>query len=160
MSHLKHVMDYLDQKGAEYELLHHSPAFTAQRTAEAQHVPGKNFIKAVIIKSREGHLMCVLPAIHHVNFEKLQAITGIEGLKMASEEEIEALFPQCDVGAEPPFGSWAGIPVYMDQALLEDEYIVFNAGTHTETVKMSLDDYQRIENPAIVPLGVHIAVAE
>jgi Ala-tRNA(Pro) deacylase len=100
--------------------------------------------------------MCVLPAIHLIDFEKLKKATGDSNPILADEEEISKLFPDYDVGAEPPFGHLYGLKVYADKALEEDEEIVFNAGSHTDVIKMKFADYKRLANPVIANIGTHI----
>ena len=158
MSHLSKVTDYLDAKDIEYEVLHHEVAYTAPEIAANQHVPGRKLVKSVLVEGPEGFLLCVMPAIHNIDFDKLCSVVGVEDLKLASEEQVGELFPECELGAEPPFGYWAGLPVYLDKSLAEETHIVFNAGTHTDTVRISLDDYRRLENPMLADIGVHIPV--
>ena len=100
--------------------------------------------------------MCVLPSIHLVDFEKLKGVIGSDDLKLANEDEITTLFPDYEPGAEPPFGHLYGLKVYADKLLEDDEEIVFNAGTHTDVVKMKFQDSKRLANPVIAEIGTHI----
>ncbi len=159
MDYLKKVTDFLDAKSVDYEVMQHEVAYTAQELAAAQHVPGKRFVKTVIVEGPEGFIMCVLPAIHNIDFDKLRSATGVEELKLATEQDVANLFPDCEVGAEPPFGYWSGLPVFMDKGLQEIDSMVFNAGTHTDTIRMNIDDYRRMENPMMADIGVHIPVS-
>lgn len=150
------LKSYLKKEAVEFEHLEHSLTYTASETAGAQHIPGKSFIKAVIIKFEDKPVMCVLPATHLVDFEKLKAVLGTSTLQLASEEEIAELFPDYEVGAEPPFGNLYGLDVYMEASVQDDKMIAFNAGTHTDVVKIKLDDYTRLVNPTIAEFGKHV----
>lgn len=150
------LKNYLDKEKIPYELLEHSLAYTALEIAGSQHIPGRQVAKSVIVKSDDIFLMCVLPAIHYIDLQKFKKILNSKHLELAQEEEIAKLFPEFEVGAEPPFGNLYGLPLYADKSLEVDEDIVFNAGTHTDMVKMKWRDYQRIAKPQIVDLGIHI----
>lgn len=154
--HVSRIVELLEERGIPYQIGHHEQAFTAMEIAAAQHVPGRQMVKSVIIKSGDDYYMCVLPSTHLIDFELLKESTGLSNLTLASEEEVGVLFPDAEIGAEPPFGHLAGIPVFIDESLAEDDQIVFNAGTHTETVKMGFDDYRRLVNPKIIKMGMHI----
>lgn len=152
------LTDYLDSQEVEYEVGHHPQAFTAQEVASSQHIPGKQMAKCVIVKAGDHFLMCVLPAVHLLDFAKLEKAVGTHELSLATEGEIGRLFPGCEVGAEPPFGNWEGqdLSVYMDKSLEGESHILFNAGTHTHTVRMRLGDYKRLANPKVADIGIHI----
>jgi Ala-tRNA(Pro) deacylase len=156
MDHLKQVKDYLNKEKVKYQILHHDPAYTAQEIAAKQHIPGAELVKSVIVKAGDEYIMCVLPAIHRIAFDRLEAALGKKGIKLASETEVGKLFPECELGAEPPFGQWHGLSVYADQILEQDEEIAFNAGTHTDLIKMRFADYKRLAHPKILRLGTHI----
>lgn len=150
------LKSYLDNEHIQYEVAEHPLSYTASETAANQHVPGKQMVKSVIIKSKDKFIMCVLPAIHLIDFDKLKKAIGSKDIKLADEDEIAKLFPDYDVGAEPPFGQLAGLTVYADAALEDDEDIVFNAGTHTEVIRMKFEDYKQLVKPTIAEFGTHI----
>src|SRR3989337_2789555 len=118
------VKNYLEKEGIKFEVAEHPLAYTATEVAGIQHVPGKQMVKSVIVKSNGEFIMCVLPAIHLIDFEKLKAATGAKSLKLANENEISKLFPDYEIGAEPPFGELYGLKVYADSLLEEDSEIV------------------------------------
>lgn len=156
MSVSKKLKDYLEKEKIEYQILEHSLAYTAMEIAGIQHVPGRQVVKSVIVKSDNQYIMSVLPAIHYLDLYKIQAYLHSKSVQLASEEELSKLFPDFDVGAEPPFGNLYGLPVYADKLLEEDDDIVFNAGTHTDMIKMKWKDYQNLVQPTIVDIGIHI----
>lgn len=139
------LKDFLDADGVRYTVLTHSPAFTAQEVAAAQHVPGKEFAKVVMVKGRERFLMAVLPATQKLDLSKLPE----RGARLATEHEFQSLFPHCEPGAMPPFGNLYGIPVFVDERLAADEEIVFQAGSHTQTVRLRFGDFARLVRPTV-----------
>ncbi len=152
----KKIKAYLDENEVNYDVAEHPLAYTAAEVADSQHIPGKQMIKAVIVKCGDEYMMCVLPAIYLVDFDKLKNVIGKENLRLAEEDELTHLFPDYDVGAEPPFGHLYGLQVYADKILEEDEDVVFNAGTHTDVVKLKFQDFKRLVNPIIASIGTHI----
>jgi len=151
----KRLIDCLDENKANYEILRHPEAITAQRIAEAEHVKGRHHAKVVMLKSGGQHLMAVLPAEHLIDLEKLATFVG-KDVSFESEHEFESLFPDCAVGAMPPFGNLYGVPTYVDESLAEEDYIVFEAGTHTEAIKFSYHDYEKIVKPQVGDLAIKI----
>src|SRR5947207_14650439 len=151
----KQLIDCLDQNKVQYEILHHAEAVTAQRIAQAEHVKGRHHAKVVMLKSGGQHLMAVLPAEHLIDLEKLAKIVG-QDVSFESEQEFQSLFPDCAVGAMPPFGNLYGVPTYVDKSLAEEDYIAFEARTHTETIKVSYRDYEKIVKPQVKDLAIKI----
>ena len=152
---LTKLREFLDHNGVHYEVGAHRQAFTAQEVAAAQHVPGRELAKVVMVRSGTEFIMTVLPAPYRVDLERAKAVVGKSDLILATEQEFKGLFPQCEPGAEPPFGNLYNLPVYVDQALTRDEDIVFNAGTHTQTVKMKYADFARLVQPKVVSFAAH-----
>jgi Ala-tRNA(Pro) deacylase len=151
----KQLIDCLDENKVSYEILRHPEAVTAQRTAQAEHVKGRHHAKVVIVKSGDEHLMIVLPADHHIDLEKVEKAVG-KAVSLDKEQEFKLLFPDCSIGAMPPFGNLYGLPTYVDQHLAEQDYIVFEAGTHTEAIKMSYRDYEKIVKPKVNDLAIKL----
>ncbi len=146
---LTKLREFLDQNGVHYEVGSHRLAFTAQEVAAAQHVPGKELAKVVMLRSGTAFIMAVLPAPYRVDIERAKTALGKSDLSLATEQEFKNLFPQCEPGAEPPFGNLYNLPVYVDQTLTRDEEIVFNAGSHTQTIKMKYADFARLVQPKV-----------
>jgi len=140
------VAEYLKEQGVSFDLIPHEPAFTAQEVAAAEHVSGHLFAKTVIVECDGGACMLVLPASRHVDLKKAAAMVGGK-VRLAGEARMKELFPDCEIGAEPPFGSAYGVRTYVDQCMEGLESIVFRAGTHDQTVRMSFADYLRLESP-------------
>jgi len=148
---VKKLKDFLDQERIRYVTLQHSPAYTAQEIAACAHIPGKELAKTVMVDIAGQKAMLVLPAHRKVVLQDLRDLLGIEQINLASEEEFKGLFPDCEIGAMPPFGNLYGMNVYVAPGLAEDEQIVFNAGSHTELVRMAYRDFVRLVNPRVLP---------
>ena len=151
---VKKLKDFLDSNKIKYMTIKHSPAYTAPEIAGSAHIPGKELAKTVIIKVDGKMAMAVLPASQRVNFDLLKKITGASKIDLASEQEFKDLFPECDVGAMPPFGNLYGMEVFVDESLLEDEEIAFNAGSHTELIRLAYKDFERLVKPKIGKLSI------
>ncbi|MBI4721085.1 MAG: YbaK/EbsC family protein [Chitinivibrionia bacterium] len=147
---VKKLKEFLDAHNIEYVSISHSPAYTAQKIAASAHVPGKELAKTVMIKIGGTMAMAVLPAPYKIDLKQLKEVIGAGEVEIASEQEFKNLFPECDIGAMPPFGNLYGMDVYAAERLAEDEEIAFNAGSHTELIKMSFKDFERLVRPKIV----------
>jgi Ala-tRNA(Pro) deacylase len=143
---------YLREQGVPFKKQQHTIAFTAQDVAASEHLPSDMIAKVVMVYADGDMAMLVLPASHRTDLTKVAAALGAQDVRLASEHEFAEIFRDCDVGAMPPFGNLYGIPVYVDQTLTEDESIVFQAGTHTETIRMSYADYAYLVSPMIVDI--------
>jgi Ala-tRNA(Pro) deacylase len=149
---LERIESYLKEQRVKYEVLHHAQAFTAQRVAQAEHVPGKMQAKVVVMTGNGSFYMAVLPASYHVNLEEFRKLVG-RSCRLATEAEFKSLFPDCELGAMPPLGRFYNLPVYADASLEEDDEIVFQAGTHTESVKLAWNDYVKLQAPIVAHFG-------
>lgn len=153
---MRKLREFLDSHAVRYFVLSHSPAYTAQEIAAAAHVPGKELAKTVMV-SIEGILaMVVLPASRQLDFERLRELTGTRDVELAGEKEFAGLFPDCEIGAMPPFGNLYGMDVYVAEELEDDEEIAFNAGSHNELVRLSYSDYKRLVHPKVARLAFDI----
>lgn len=155
MPYLTRVKEFLDNNGVKYEQFKHRQAFTAQGVAQEQHVSGKVVAKVVVMKMGGGFALAVLPAHCRVDLDRFRQISGSPDAVLASEDEFAQLFPDCEVGAMPPFGNLYDLPTYVDSLLARDEEIYFQAGTHVDTIKMKFADYARLVQPKIVDFAMH-----
>jgi Ala-tRNA(Pro) deacylase len=144
------LKEYLNSHQIKYLSIQHSPAYTAQEVAASAHVSGRDFAKTVIVKIEGAPAMVVLPANRKVVLSDLREVLGAEKAQFATEEEFQNLFPDCEVGAMPPFGNLYGIEVYVAPSLAEEAEIAFNAGTHTEIIKMAYRDFEQLVKPKVV----------
>lgn len=150
------IRELLEAAHINYDLLQHDLVYTSLEIAEAQHLPGHQVVKSVIVNGDGRWLLCVLSSTHKIDFQKFKIALSLHEAALADEREIAALFPGCEVGAMPPFGQLAGIEVYVDTNLLENDAIAFNAGTHTDMIKIKFKDFMRLENPSVADFSVHI----
>ena len=153
---LSSLKDYLDKHNVKYIVVSHSPAYTAQGIAALAHIPGKELAKTVVVKLDGKLVMAVLPASFHVDLGRLKEATKAKAAELASEDEFKHRFPECETGAMPPFGNLYGLPTNVDKNLAEQDYIVFEAGTHTDAIKISYRDYEKIVKPKVEDLAVKL----
>lgn len=146
------IRAFLDENDVRYVIVQHSPAYTAQEIAESVHVSGWAFAKSVMVRLDDRLAMVVLPATRQIDLEALQESTGARNAELARESEFEACFPDCDPGAVPPFGNLFGLPVYISESLVDEPELVFNAGRHTEVMRLAYEDFQRLVEPEVLPI--------
>jgi len=144
------AIEFLDKSGVNYEVTTHRPTFTSQRMAAVAHQPGQYVAKPVIIKADDKFIMCVLPASYRIDMEALKSQLATKSVKLAKEEDIAEIFEDCEVGAEPPFGNLYDLPTIMDKTLESDDYILFQAGTHEKSIRMSMSDYRKLVVPKVL----------
>jgi len=156
MTVLKRLKEYLEKNQVSFEVGYHQRVYTAQEIAAAEHVRGRELAKVVMVKADGKMVMLVLPASFRVDMEKLKGILKSKKVEKSKEEEFQDLFADCEVGAMPPFGNLYNLDVWVDQVLTEDEDIVFNAGSHVETLKIKYSDYARLVNPKVGQFSVHL----
>ena len=150
MTALRRCLDMLERYQVPFVYTRHANAYTAREVAEAEHLPAYMLAKTVIVRGPNGYAMVVLPADCKVNLCELATTLNLQHLRLATEEELRERFPESEVGAMPPFGALCGLPVYMDVRLAEEPNIFFAAGTHRDAIHMSVVDYIRLADPAIV----------
>lgn len=147
---LNKVKAFLDTHGIKYVSIRHSAAFTAAEVAASAHVAGRDFAKTVMVWIG-GHLaMVVLPASRRIVLHDLREMLESPEARLATETEFRDEFPDCEVGAMPPFGNLYNLPVYVSSSLAAETEIAFNAGTHTEVIKMAYADFERLVQPSVV----------
>ncbi len=153
MALLARLQELLDRSGVAYTHTVHPLAYTAREVAAAEHLPVQEVAKVVVFLAENGYRMVVLAANKVVDFQELRAMLGFSHARLATERELGELFPDCELGAMPPFGNLYDMPVYLDSSLLADEKITFNAGTHRDVVHVRLDDFRRMARPEVVTLA-------
>jgi len=150
------VIEFLDEAGVNFKVTEHQPTFTAQHMAAEEHEPGKYVAKPVIVKADDKYVMCVLAAPYKIDLKALKSQLGVKSAELAKEEEIGRLFPDCDLGAEPPFGNLYDLPTIMDRALEKDDHIIFQAGSHEKAIRMSMADYRKLVEPKVLEFTYHL----
>lgn len=143
------IRSLLERNDVDYSVIHHDPTYTAHETAEAAHVKGRDLAKPVIVKIDNWMAMVVVPASKQVSLSELQEVVGTHNIRLAKEHEFATLFPDCEPGAMPPFGNLYGLDTYVDPTLALDDEIAFNAGSHTELIRMKYDDFEALAHPKV-----------
>ena len=144
---LTKIRKFLDKHNIKYTIIKHSSTYTAQEIAASAHISGKELAKTVMIKFDGKMAMAVLPASYKISFDDLKEVLGVEKVRLAYEQEFMDKFPDCEVGAMPPFGNLYGLEVYVAESLADDEEIVFNACSHTELIRMRYKNFEELVKP-------------
>ena len=152
MAILKKLKMVLDEAKVPYEVYNHALAYTAQEIAARQHVSGNELAKVVMIEADDQLVMGVIRGNDKIALHVVEESLNVRHARLATEDEFIARFPECEVGAMPPFGHLFGLSVYVDPALAKDEYIYFNAGNHVQTVRLRYKDFARLVQPEVVRL--------
>jgi Ala-tRNA(Pro) deacylase len=159
MSTARRVKEYLEEKRIPYTHCTHRLAYTAQEVAAAQHVPGQKMAKTIVVKADDQFVLVILPAVLKIDMKALRGELPFKHVELASEKEFGGLFPDCEVGAMVPFGNLYNLSVYVDRSLSADEEIVFNAGTHVDTIKIRYQDFERLVQPRKINAAIRLEMA-
>jgi Ala-tRNA(Pro) deacylase len=147
---VQRLKDFLDKHRVKYVVITHSQAFTSQEIAMSALMPGKELAKTVIIKFDGRMVMAILPSSYKVDLDLLREATGAGKIELASESEFKDMFPECEIGAMPPFGNLYGMDVFVAESLSENKTIAFNAGSHTELIKLRYKDFKKLVEPTVI----------
>lgn len=156
MTVARKLKEFLDNSKVPYKLATHQEVYTAQEVAASLHVKGQYLVKVVMIKSKDKLIMATLPASHKVNVEKVKTILKDPQARLATESEFKSVFPDCDVGAMPPFGHLYNVELYADKSLSKDEEIIFQAGSHVEAARMKYKDFEKLAKPKVAEFATHL----
>lgn len=156
------VRDYLEAAGVDYELIPHVPAGTSSATAQAAHVPGRSFAKAVVVEDAARFAVVVVPAHEHIHLGELRRELG-STYGLATEDEIRERFGDCENGSVPPFGQAYGLAVLVDRVLLEQPRVFAESGSKATLLALAGDDFRRLMQGArhgrfghpVPPEGLH-----
>jgi Ala-tRNA(Pro) deacylase len=149
MSTLENCLNYLDAHGIRYAHTTHSPAYTAEEVAAAEHMPAHRMAKTVVCRDNEGYLMVVVPGDSYVDLDQLRTALGVPTLYVAEESDLYLLFPDTELGAMPPLGTLFGIRTYLDREVANQEFLAFNAGTHRDVIHMRVADFEHLVRPVV-----------
>lgn len=150
------LQSYLDEMGVRYRLSRHPATYTAQDLAAVEHIPGRQVIKPVVVRADGEFVLCALPASYHIDIGELRDQLRAREISLADESMLGELFPDCELGAAPPIGRIYGLTTLMDESLIHDDSVTFQAGTHNDAVTMSLADYRRVALPEVAHFGRHV----
>lgn len=149
------LQEFLDEQGVPYRLSQHPTVYTAQDLAATEHVPGRAVIKPVVVQADGKMVMCALPASYRVDLSELREQLDARQVTLAEEPQLRDIFEGCELGAEPPIGRLFGMPTIMDESLMADDRVMFQAGTHDTAVTMTLADYRKLAQPELAHFGRH-----
>ena len=152
MAIVKKLKELLDEAKVSYEVCNHPLAYTAQEIAQRQHVSGDQIAKVVMLKVDDKLVMAVITGSQKIHLPAVRASLGAYEVTLATEDEFISRFPDCEIGAMPPFGNLFDLPVYVDPVVAKDETIYFNAGNHVQTVRIRYQDFDKLVNPQVVRL--------
>ncbi len=151
------LRQYLTDQHIYFEVQEHRQVYTIQEVAATLHEKGERVAKVFIAWTDGKPIMLVLPAPAQVDLDRVRGMLKAQEARRAREFEFAQTFADCDVGAMPPFGNVYQVPVYIDRSLMEEPYIIFQAGTHHTTMKIAMSDYQRLVNPVVSDFILHHA---
>lgn len=152
---VKKLREFLDSYNIHYVSIKHSRAYTAQMVARSAHINAEELAKTVVVKIDGELAMVVLPASDNVDLDLLKQSTGAKEVQLAAEWEFKDKFPDCEIGAMPPFGNLYDMDVFVSPHLREDEHIAFNAGTHSEVIQLAYNDFDELVSPVVIKLSSH-----
>ena len=147
---LRALSHFLDISKVPYRSYNHPPTYSAQDTARLMHISGHEVAKTVILRLDGRLVMAVLPACEMVDLDKFHDMAGAMWVELVDEDDLEHIAPLCDAGSIPPIGNLFGLPVYVSVSLALDETIAFNAGNHTEEIRMYFRDFERLVQPRVM----------
>lgn len=146
---LSRIETFLKERKIPYEVLSHPETYKALDLPESLQAPSKQVAKVVIVRAKHDYFMMVLPSHLRLDPRRVARVLWTDQASLATEEELKTLFPDCEVGAMPPFGTLYGVPVYVDISLIQEPVLYFQAGTHGHAVKMHFQDFKHWVNPKI-----------
>ena len=149
MAKLGDVIDYLKYNKVHYEMIDHDPTFSAQEAAVGIQGPQKTQAKTHVIHADGKYYMIVMPADNRIVDNLLLDVLKAKNVHLASEEDIQLIFPECEVGTMPPFGNLFALPVYIDKMLADDDVIIFSACSQTRSIRLKMYDFLRLVKPVI-----------
>lgn len=148
------IKEFFENRRIPYRETHHHDAYTAQGLAHEEHASGHRVAKVVVCYADEKPVLLVIPATHQVILSTLKAVLGSKQVRLASEIEMGRLFPDCEIGAEPPLPHWSGIALWMDEALRTTGDILFPAGTHRDGLRVAYNDWVIAVGPSVASFSV------
>jgi Ala-tRNA(Pro) deacylase len=151
------IRDHLLSRRIPYEVVLHRPAPCASRLAECLHVPGRTVAKAVLLRAGGGYLLAVLPSTHRIDLSRLTEALGLEGLRLATEEEAVRIFHDCERGAIPPFGRLYGLTTLVDPSLAGSSVILIEGNMRHEVLRIRFRDFEAVEEPVRVRFAAEVA---
>lgn len=148
----RRLKELFDREKISYEVYNHPLAYTAQEIAQRQHFSGDQMAKVVMLQVDGQLVMAVITGNQKIHLPTVCESLAARDARLATEDEFTSRFPECEIGAMPPFGNLFDLPVYVDPQVAEDESIYLNAGNHAQTVRIRYKDFVRVVEPRVVRL--------
>src|SRR6185436_3327721 len=148
------ISDYLAHAGVAWSRLPHPRAVTAQELAQSLHTSGHRVCKSVLVESDGQFWIAALSASRHVDLAALASVLGVRRVGICLEEQVASRFPDCEVGAEPPFGRLYGLETVVDHSVASEGSLIVRAGSHDEALLIDSDDFLWLEQPIVAPFSV------
>lgn len=143
------IIGFLNQNGVTYELSEHEPVYTAPQMAEYLGTSEQRIAKSMVLKKNDGgYVLAVLPGKLKIDFSRFATALSVEKVSLAPIPEAERI-ARCAVGSVHPFGNLVGLTTYFDRHMLSLDFVYFNPGSHTKSIKISTDDLVRLVNPTV-----------
>jgi Ala-tRNA(Pro) deacylase len=143
------IETYLQENGVQYTKCEHEDAYTAQEMAAEEHTSGHHVAKPVVVRADDRPVLVVLPASRKIDMDRLASVLSAKDIRLAEEGDIAKLFPDVELGAEPPFGEPYGLQTVVDETLAEEREIIFSAGDHRHSIHMRFADFARLTKPTL-----------
>ena len=154
------LRSFLESRHAEFTHTTHPKAFTAREVAQAEHLPPREVAKTVVVRGDGAYHMIVIPASRLVDLHEVRTALGLSQVRLATEDELGKIFPDCELGAMPPLGPLYGVAVYLDGLLAGQPTLAFNGGTHRDEIHMTTAEFRRLVDPRIVSLAREPALSQ
>ena len=143
------ILSALKAQEIEYEVFEHDPVYTCPQMANFLKTDEAHIAKSMIVKKSDGtYLLAVLPGNRKIDFHRLGQVTKAAPVTLAPKEEAEDI-AQCSVGCVYPLGNIINLETFFDSAILRQEYVYFNPGSHTKSVKISTKALTKLAKPTV-----------
>ncbi|MBS0290456.1 MAG: YbaK/EbsC family protein [Proteobacteria bacterium] len=152
---VKKLNEYLNQNKINFTTIAHPLAYAAREISHVCHIPEVELAKTVIVFASNKLIMVVIPSSKAIDFKSLRESLHENDVTLASEQDFLKKFPDCELGAMPPFGNLYNMEVYVEKNLAKNKEIAFNAGTHTEVIKLAYQDFERLVHPKVITATTH-----
>jgi prolyl-tRNA editing enzyme YbaK/EbsC (Cys-tRNA(Pro) deacylase) len=148
MSAFSRLKSFLDENNISYEYKEHEEVRTSEEAAKARGEDIKIGAKAMILKADDRFIMFVLSAAKKIDSRRVKEMLGVKSLRFATPEEVEKL-TGCIPGGVPPFANIFGLDLIVDRTIPQNEFMAFNAGERTKSLKLKTKDYLTLLKPRI-----------
>jgi prolyl-tRNA editing enzyme YbaK/EbsC (Cys-tRNA(Pro) deacylase) len=145
------LLDLFKSKEVEYTLFEHQPVFTSEEASRIRNVDLKTGVKAMLVRSKEAekYLLADVAADRKIDFPKLESLAKVKRFRFATRDEV-LMTTKCEPGSVHPLGHLFGVDTFLDNTVLENEFVNFNIGMLTKSVKIKSKDLLRVMEPNLI----------